>query len=147
MAHKYISKEKQLIYILLTRHRHLQSIFSVEKVKFDLEVLDKSTYKAITILSKVFCIFCPTLVVQAWTGDELLRWQTHDWHAHTQIHTQTQAATIPEGPNTWGKNDEIKTFFPYSTDYQFWSKDGPNKWVSGWNGIFRMCTISKVRTF
>ena len=56
--------------------------------------------KAITTLSKVFCIFGPNLVILAWTGHELSRGQASDWHTQTdKTHTQTQATTIPEGQN------------------------------------------------
>ena len=44
--------------------------------------------KTIGILTKVFYIYGPNLVIPASTGDELLRGQAHDWGADR--HTQTQ---------------------------------------------------------
>ena len=74
-------------------------------VKFDLEDQGRSVHKTIGTLTKVFCIFSQNLVLLAWTGPELSRGQqvigTHT-QTDTQIHTQTQATTIPEGRN-WSR--------------------------------------------
>ena len=67
------------------------------QVKFHLEGQGRSPNKTIETLTKVFCICAPNLVILAWTGGELSRGQTRDWH--TDRHTQTQATTIPEGQN------------------------------------------------
>ena len=68
-------------------------------VKFDLEGQGQSPPKTIGILTKVFYIYGPNLVILAETGHELSRGQAHDWHTdgHTHTHRQTQATTIPEG--------------------------------------------------
>ena len=49
------------------------------------------------ILTKVFYIADPNLVILAGTGDELLRGQVRDWGTHTD--RQTEATTIPKGQN------------------------------------------------
>ena len=71
------------------------------QAQFDLEDHCQSPHKTIGILIKVFYISDPNLVILAWTVDELLHGQAHDWrtHRHTHIHTHTQATTIPEGQN------------------------------------------------
>ena len=63
------------------------------QVKFDLEGQGRSVHKKIGILTKVFCIFGPSLVILAWTGPELLRGQTRDWQTDRQTdwHTHTDA--------------------------------------------------------
>ena len=65
------------------------------EVKFDLEGQRQSPPKTIGILTKVFYIYGPNLVILADTGHELSR----SWLTHGRIHThrQTQATTIPEG--------------------------------------------------
>ena len=65
------------------------------QVKFDLGGQGQSLHKTIGILTKVFCIFDPNLVILAWTGPDLSRGQASDWHTDTD--TQTQATTIHEG--------------------------------------------------
>ena len=69
------------------------------EVKFDLEGQGQSPPKTIGILTKVFYIYGPNLVILAETGHELSRGQACDWHTdgHTHTHRQTQATTIPEG--------------------------------------------------
>ena len=47
------------------------------EVKFDLEGQGQSQ-------TKLFCIFCPNLVVLAWTRDELWCGQAQGWRTHTQ---------------------------------------------------------------
>ena len=69
------------------------------EVKFDLEGQGQSPPKTIGILTKVFYIYGPNLVILAETGHELSRGQAKGWHTRTDTHTQTQATTIPEGQN------------------------------------------------
>ena len=63
------------------------------QVKFDLEGQGRSVHKTMGILTKVFCIFGPSLVILAWTGPELLRGQTSDWHTDRQTDRQTDRLT------------------------------------------------------
>ena len=66
------------------------------EVKFDLQGQGQSPPKTIEILTKVFYIYDPHLVILAWKGDELSRGQAHDWRTEGHTHT-LQAKTIPEG--------------------------------------------------
>ena len=59
------------------------------EVKFDLEGQGQSSQKTIGILTKVFYIYGPTLVILAGTGHELPRGQAHDWRTDGHTHTQT----------------------------------------------------------
>ena len=61
----------------------------------------KPKKKPIGNLTKLFYIFCPNLVLLAWTCDELRCRQAQGWwtHTHTDTHTQTQATAIPGGIN------------------------------------------------
>ena len=68
-------------------------------VQFDLEIQGQPSQKTIGILTKVFYISGPNLVILAQTADELLRGQAGDWRTDTRTHTHTQATTIPEGQN------------------------------------------------
>ena len=61
------------------------------EVKFDLEGQDQSPPKTIGILTKVFYIYGPNLVILADTGHELSRGQAHDWRTDGRTHTQTDA--------------------------------------------------------
>ena len=45
-------------------------------VQLDIEGHDQSSQKTIGILTRVFYIFGPNLVILAWTGNELSRGQT-----------------------------------------------------------------------
>ena len=69
-------------------------------VQFDLK--GQSSHKKTGILTKVFYISVPNLVILAETGDELSRWQAHDWCTDGPTHRQTQATTIPEGKTGLG---------------------------------------------
>ena len=62
-------------------------------VQFDLEGQGQSPHKTIGILTKVFYISGPNLVILAWTVDELSCGQAHDWrtHGHTHTYTHTHA--------------------------------------------------------
>ena len=75
------------------------------EVKFDLEGQGQSPLKTIGILTKLFYTYGPSLVILAWTGDELSRGQTCD----RRTDGRTQATTIPEG-QYWPrvKNDMSK---------------------------------------
>ena len=52
------------------------------QVKFDLEGEGRSPPKIISILTKVFCVSHPNLVILAWTA-ELSCGQASDWYTHT----------------------------------------------------------------
>ena len=73
------------------------------QVKFDLEGQGQSPHKTPGILTKVFCIFGPNLVILAWMGHKLLYQQAQGWHMDERIHIcthiQTQPTTIPKGQN------------------------------------------------
>ena len=93
------------------------------EVKFDLEGQGQSPPKTIGILTKVFYIYGPNLVILAETGHELSRGQARDWHTDGHTHRQTQATTIPEG-QYWPrvKNDitgihgDLRTGLPLKFD-------------------------------
>ena len=72
------------------------------EVKFDLAGQSQSPHKTIDILTKVFYIYGPNLVILAETGDELSRGQARDWRTDGHTRRQTQATTIPEGQN-WSR--------------------------------------------
>ena len=72
---------------LLCRQAQNGVTFDFE-VKFDLEGQGQSPPKTIGILTKVFYTYGPTLVILAWTDDELSRGQVD---AHARTHTQTDA--------------------------------------------------------
>ena len=61
------------------------------EVKFDLEGQGQSPPKTIGILTKVFYIYGPNLVILAWTGDELSRGQASAYRTHGRTHRQTDA--------------------------------------------------------
>ena len=67
--------------------------------QFDFEGHDQSSHKTRGILTRVFYISGPNLVILAETGDELSRGQARDWRTYGHTHIQTQATTIPEGQN------------------------------------------------
>ena len=84
------------------RHEQAQNGVNFDfGVQFDLEDHDQSSHKTILILTKVFYIYGPNLVILAETGDELSRGPARDWRTdgHTHTHPQTQATTIPDGQN------------------------------------------------
>ena len=61
-------------------------------MQFDLEGQGQLPHKTIVILTKIFYISGPNLVILAWTVDELSPRQAHNWrtHRHTHIHTRRQ---------------------------------------------------------
>ena len=61
------------------------------EVKFDLEGQGQSPPKTIGILTKVFYIYGPNLVILADTGHELSRGQARDWRTDGHTHRQTDA--------------------------------------------------------
>ena len=61
------------------------------EVKFDLEGQGQPPPKTIGILTKVFYIYGPNLVILADTGHELSRGQARDWRTDGHTHTQTDA--------------------------------------------------------
>ena len=63
------------------------------------------TPKPIGLLTKVFYIYGPNLVILASTGYELSSGQARDWRTDGRTHRQTQAMTISQGQNwPWVKN-------------------------------------------
>ena len=77
-------------------------------VQCDLEGHDQSSHKTIGILTKVFYISGPNLVILAETGDELSRGQTRDWRTDGHTHRQTDAGNdntrrpkLASGKNAW----------------------------------------------
>ena len=81
------------------------------EVKFDLEGQDQSLPKTTGILTKVFYIYGPNLVILAERGDELSRGQARDWRTDGHTDRQTQATTIPEGQN-WPRVKTQVSFGP-----------------------------------
>ena len=77
-------------------------------VQFDLESHNQSCHKTIGILTKVFYISCPNLVILAETGDELSRGQVRDWRTDGHTHRQTDAGNdnTRRPKLASGKNDE-----------------------------------------
>ena len=81
------------------------------EVQFDREDHRQSPLKTIGILTKVFYISDPNLVILAWTVDELSHGQAHDWRTHRHTHTHTHTHTHAGNDNTRrpklasGKND------------------------------------------
>ena len=61
------------------------------EVKFDVEGQGQSLLKTIGILTKVFYISGPNLVILAERGDELSRAQACDWRTDVHTHRQTDA--------------------------------------------------------
>ena len=57
------------------------------EVKFDLAGQDQSPPKTVGILTKVFYIYGPNLVILAETGHELSRGQAKGWRTRTDTHT------------------------------------------------------------
>ena len=60
-------------------------------VQFDLEGHNQSSHKTIGILTEVFYISGPNLVILAETGDALSRGQALDWRTDGHTHRQTDA--------------------------------------------------------
>ena len=73
-------------------HRQAQNGVNFDfEVKFDLEGQGQSPPKTIGILTKVFYIYGPNLVILADTGHELSHGQARDWRTDGRTHTQTDA--------------------------------------------------------
>ena len=76
------------------------------EVKFDLEGQGQSPPKTIEILTKVFYIYGPNLVILAETGHELSRGQAKGWRTHTDTQTDagndnTRRPKLASGKNYW----------------------------------------------
>ena len=73
-------------------HRQAQNGVNFDfEVKFDLEGQGQSLPKTVGILTKVFYIYGPNLVILAERSDELLRGQACDWRMDGHTHRQTDA--------------------------------------------------------
>ena len=59
------------------------------KVKYDLEGQSQYPDKVIGILTEVFYTSDLNWIILAWTGDQLSRGQTRDWHAHGDTNTSS----------------------------------------------------------
>ena len=70
------------------------------EVKFDLEGQGQSPPKTIGILTKVFYIYGPNLVILAETGHELSRGQARDWHTDGHTHTDKRRQRQYKKANT-----------------------------------------------
>ena len=66
------------------------------EVKFDLEGQGQSPPKTIEILTKVFYIYGPNLVILAETGHELSRGQAKGWRTHTQTDADNDNTRRPK---------------------------------------------------
>ena len=87
------------------------------EVTFDLEVQGQSRPKTIGILTKVFYIYGPNLVILAETGHELSRGQARDWRTDGHTHRQTDAGNdntrrpiLASGNKTQRLRDKLKFF-------------------------------------
>ena len=117
------------------------------EVKFDLEGQGKSPLKTIGILTKVFYICGPNLVILAETGHELSRGQARDWHTDGHTHTdrrrqrqypkantglgQKSWLVTTESPETHAVTSEIYKGHPVSNIYWPWLP--PSDWSHcGW---------------
>ena len=112
------------------------------EVKFDLEVQGQLPPTTIGILTKVFYIYGPNLVILAETGDELSRGQARDWHTDGHTHTQTQVTTIPEG-QYWSR---VKTegIWHLWTDNIATSHRECHIKLAKYHGSANMCTKSGI---
>ena len=100
------------------------------EVKFDLEGQGQSPPKTIGILTKVFYIYGPNLVILAETGHELSCRQARDWHTDGHTHTQTDAGNdntrrpILASGNKNGQQKLVKyhgIYRIYTQPYLIWS--------------------------
>ena len=66
--------------------------------KFDLEVIGQSPSKTKGTLTKVFYIYGSNLVILAWTGLELSRGQSIDWHTDGQTDADNDNTRLPYRP-------------------------------------------------
>ena len=90
------------------------------EVKFDLEGQGQSPPKTIGILTKVFYIYGPNLVILAETGHELSRGQARDWRTDGRTHRQTDAGNdntrrpiLASGKNGKPRAELFDLFNPY----------------------------------
>ena len=117
------------------------------EVKFDLEGQGQSPPKTIGILTKVFYIYGPNLVILADTGHELSRGQARDWRTDGQTHTQTDAGNdntrrpiLASGKNEMDLSSivegiENKWFRPQMDRLTRWNQNTPFQlhWSGGYN--------------
>ena len=86
--------------------------------KFDLEGESRSFHETTGILTKVFYISDPNMVILAWTGHELSTdKQVIDTQMDRHTHTRTQAVTIPEGQN-WTQVKTMCIFWEMYCNYE-----------------------------
>ena len=71
---------------VLSRGQAQNGVYFDFEVTFDLKGQGQSPPKSIGILTKVFYTYEPTLVILAWTGDELSRGQASDYRTHGRTH-------------------------------------------------------------
>ena len=71
----------------LSREQAQNEVNFYFEVKFDLEGQGQSPHKTRGILTKVFYIYGPNLVILAETGHESSRGQAKGWRTHTDTHT------------------------------------------------------------
>ena len=96
------------------------------EVKFDLEGQGQSPPKTIGILTKVFYIYGPNLVILAETGHELSRGQARDWRSDGRTHTQTDAGNdntrrpiLASGNDMFKKRQSVHPF-RLGVTYKHW---------------------------
>ena len=102
-------------------HRKAQNGVNFDfDIKFDLEGQGQSPPKTIGILTKVFCIYGPNLVILAWTGDELSRGQASAYRTHRRTDGRTHRQTYAGNDNTRrpklasGKNQIMENILKYT---------------------------------
>ena len=81
-------------------------------VEFDLESQSRPPPKIIGILTIVFCIFDPNLVVLGSTGNELSCGQASGWYTHTRTDTDacddnTRGPKLASGKNCKNTNENV----------------------------------------
>ena len=126
------------------------------EVKFDLEGQGQSPPKTIGILTKVFYIDGPNLVILAETGHELSRGQTRDWRTDGHTHTQTDAGNdntrrpiLASGKNDllYSLNKNIIKTATWHDIYKSWP-DGIRVINKAYNEVylFQLQNIERMKT-
>ena len=94
--------------------------------KLNLTCQAQSTPKTVGILTKVFYIYGPNLVILAETGHDLSCRQACDWRTDGHTHRQMQATTIPEGQN-WPRGKMFSKVFNFRDQsdqlFVYWNKE------------------------
>ena len=98
------------------------------EVKFNLEGQGQPPPKTIGILTKVFYIYGPNLVILAETGHELSRGQARDWHTDGHTHTDTRRQRQYPKANT-KKHWNLGFFMPKGCICSFIRSGGCN-WLN-----------------